>query len=316
MSQDNLLGDHLRARRELVTPESVGLPGSGVRRVAGLRREEVALLAGISADYYLRLEQGRDRNPSLQVLESLARVLLLDEAATAYLLGLATERPRPSRRRPRREVVPAGIQQLLGVIDLPAFVEGRYFDVLAANDLARALSPNLQVGQNRLRAMFLDPAEQALYPDWEHATTRMVAGFRESVGNDTDDPGFVQLVGELSLASDRFRRLWARHDVATLEGAPTRLHHPQVGELLLRREKLAVGGTPGQLLVVYHAQAGTESAEKLGLLGSLLASPAVDTSADPAADPAADRGADPSLPAYFADDRERVAHDIDDGAGG
>lgn len=269
-----MLGDYLRARRELVQPESVGLLVNGVRRVAGLRREEVAMLAGISSDYYLRLEQGRDRNPSPQVLEALARVLRLDRAATDYLLGLAA--PRPRRRRPRREVVPAGIRQLLEVVGLPAFVEGRYFDVLASNDLARALSPNLQVGQNRLRAVFLDPAERALYPDWEPATARLVAGFRESVGTDTDDPRFVQLVGELSLASERFRRLWARHDVQTREGMATRMRHPQVGELELSREKLAVSGTEGQMLVVYHAEPGSSSAEKMALLASLASSPAED----------------------------------------
>lgn len=264
-----MLGDYLRGRRELVQPDSVGLPAGGVRRVAGLRREEVAMLAGISSDYYLRLEQGRDRNPSIQVLEALARVLCLDQAATDYLLGLATPLPRHRRRRPRREIVPASIRQLLDVVGLPAFVEGRYFDVLAANSLAYALSPNLQEGQNRLRAVFLDPAEQALYPDWDEATARLVAGFRESVGTDADDPRFVQLVGELSLSSERFRQLWARHDVQTREGRPARMHHPQVGDLTVSREKLAIGGAEGQLLVAYHAQPGTSSAEKLALLAAL-----------------------------------------------
>src|SRR5450755_4413804 len=267
-----MLGDYLRARRELVHPDTVGLPAGGMRRVAGLRREEVAMLAGISSDYYLRLEQGRDRNPSTGVLEVLARVLRLDQAATDYLLSLAAPRPRHRRRRPKRDTVPAIIRQLLDVLSLPAFVEGRYFDVLAANGLARALSPNLQEGQNRLHAVFLDPAEQALYPDWDQATARMVAGFRESVGTDADDPRFVQLVGELSLSSERFRRLWARHDVQSREGMPARIHHPQVGDLTLSREKLAIGGAEGQLLAVYHAQPGTSSAEKLGLLAS-LASP-------------------------------------------
>jgi transcriptional regulator with XRE-family HTH domain len=274
VSENNLLGDYLRARRELVPPESVGLPVHGVRRVAGLRREEVAMLAGISSDYYLRLEQGRDRNPSIQVLEALARVLGLDQAAADYLLSLATPRPRHRQRRPRRETVPAGVRQLLDVLGLPAFVEGRYFDVLAANSLARALSPNLQAGQNRLRAVFLDPAEQALYPDWDQATARLVAGFRESVGTDTDDPRFVQLVGELSLSSERFRQLWARHDVQSREGMPARLHHPQVGDLTLSREKLAISGTGGQMLVIYHAQPGTGSAEKMALLASLASPPA------------------------------------------
>jgi transcriptional regulator with XRE-family HTH domain len=280
VSEKNMLGDYLRARRELIQPESVGLPVTGVRRVAGLRREEVAMLAGISSDYYLRLEQGRDRNPSVQVLEALARVLSLDQVATDYLLGLAAPRPRHRQRRPRRETVPAGIRQLLGVLGLPAFVEGRYFDVLAANDLARALSPNLQAGQNRLRAVFLDPVEQALYPDWDQATAGLVAGFRESVGTDADDPRFVQLVGELSLSSERFRRLWARHDVQSREGMPTRLHHPQVGDLTLSREKLSIGGAGGQLLVIYHAQPGSGSAEKLAILSSLAAPAAPVTAED------------------------------------
>ena len=127
MSDDpNTLGEYLRARRELVTPDSVGLPQFGVRRTPGLRREEVAMLAGISADYYLRLEQGRDRNPSVQVLESLARVLQLDETGTSYLLSLGREKPRRARRRPRKETVPAGVLKLLGTVGLPAFVEGRY----------------------------------------------------------------------------------------------------------------------------------------------------------------------------------------------
>lgn len=221
MSEDNLLGEFLRARRELVRPDCVGVPVNGTRRVAGLRREEVALLAGISSDYYLRLEQGRDRNPSVQVLEALAGVLQLDQTATEYLLSLAGPRPRNRRRRPKKEIVPIGIRQLLEVIGLPAFVEGRYFDVLAANSLAMVLSPNLRVGENRLRAVFLDPAERALYPDWDQATARLVAGFRESVGTDTDDPRFVQLVGELSLSSEKFRQLWARHDILPRAGAPT-----------------------------------------------------------------------------------------------
>lgn len=273
-----MLGDYLRARRELVRPDSVGLPAGGVRRVAGLRREEVALLAGISSDYYLRLEQGRDRHPSVQVLEALARVLQLDEAATDYLLGLAAPQPRHRRRRPRRETVPAGTRQLLGALGLPAFVEGRYLDVLAANDLARALSPSIETGQNRLRSVFLDPAEKALYLDWDQVTAHLVAAFRTSVGSDTDDQGFVQLVGELSLGSERFRQLWARHDVRPCEDVPARLDHPQVGKLDLSLQKLGIDGARGQTLVIYHAAPGTDSAEKLALLGSL----AVPAAPDPA----------------------------------
>jgi transcriptional regulator with XRE-family HTH domain len=267
----NSLGEYLRARRELVTPEDVGLPQFGIRRVPGLRREEVAMLAGISADYYLRLEQGRDRNPSVQVLESIARVLQLDDAGTAYLISLGADKPRRTRRRPRKEIVPPGIAKLIDTLGLPAFVEGRYFDVLAVNRLATALSPRLTVGRNRLRDVFLDPAEQALFPGWEQATAHLVAGFRESVGTDTDDPRFIELVGELSLGSERFRRLWARHDVLPRESAPVTLDHPQVGRLSLHREKLAVTGARGQMLAIYHAEPGTADAEKLGLLASFQA---------------------------------------------
>lgn len=265
----NPLGDFLRARRELVTPEAAGIPVVGVRRVLGLRREEVAMLSGISADYYLRLEQGRDRNPSPQVLEAIARVLQLDELTTTYLLGLVAEKPRRARRS-RREVVPPGILALLDTLPMPAFVEGRYLDVLAANALAGALSPRFAVGHNRLRDFFLDPAEQHFFPDWEQATAYLVAGFRQSVGTDTDDPRFVELVGELSIASPRFTQLWARHDVAPRQGAVVRFDHPQVGELVVNREKLTVSGSDSLTLVIYHAGTGTESAEKLALLGATV----------------------------------------------
>ncbi|MEV4575829.1 helix-turn-helix transcriptional regulator [Nonomuraea jabiensis] len=270
MSESNLLGDYVRARRELVTPEQVGIPVSGVRRVPGLRREEVAMLAGISADYYLRLEQGRDRNPSAQVLEAIARVLRLDDDATAYLLRLGAGKPRRHRRRPRKETVPPGVVQLVATLPLPAYVEGRYFDVLAANALATALSPRLVAGANRLRDVFLDPAEQALHPYWEGAAAGMVAGFRESVGTDTDDPRFIELVGELSLASPLFSRLWARHDVEACEGASKHIDHPQVGGLRLNRERLGVGGASGQTLVVFHPDPGTDDADKLALLASAM----------------------------------------------
>jgi transcriptional regulator with XRE-family HTH domain len=287
--ETNALGEYLRARRELVTPDSVGIPQFGIRRVPGLRREEVAMLAGISADYYLRLEQGRDRNPSAQVLESLARVLQLDEAGAAYLLSLGIDKPRRPRRRVRKETAPPGIRKLLGTITLPAFVEGRYLDVLAANPLAAAISPRLRTGRNRLRDVFLDPAEQALFPEWEGATAALVAGFRDSVGTDTDDPRFIELVGELSLASARFRRLWARHDVALRRGASLTLDHPQVGELNLNREKLEIGGSAGQMLVIFHADPGTVDAEKLGLLASYQAEAVRSPSADAEAPPLSSR---------------------------
>ncbi|MEW2144484.1 helix-turn-helix transcriptional regulator [Micromonospora vinacea] len=264
----NELGAFLSARRALVTPEQAGIPHGGVRRVPGLRREEVAMLAGLSADYYLRLERGRDRNPSVQVLESIARVLQLDEEHLAYLLTLVSESARKRRRRSRRETVPPGALKLLGSLVQPAFIEGRYFDILASNSLAQALSPGLVAGGNQLRDLFLNPAEQALHPEWENITECFVANLRQAVGTDIDDPRFIELTGELSLASARFRQLWARHEVRGQRGTPIRFNHPQVGELTLNRERLSIGGADGLMLVVYHADAGSGDADKLSLLAS------------------------------------------------
>jgi transcriptional regulator with XRE-family HTH domain len=270
----NHLGGYLRARRELVTPEQAGLADGGRRRVPGLRREEVAMLAGISVDYYLRLERGRDRNPSVQVLESIARVLQLDDEHVSYLLGLVADKPRRTRRRPRRETVPAGTVKLLPTLPHPAFVEGRYFDILAANAMAVALSPRLSAGGNQLLDVFLDPAERSLHLDWDGTTECYATSLRQSVGTDTDDQRFIELIGELSLASPRFRALWNRHDVSTQRPGSVPFDHPQVGELRLYRERLAISGTDGISLVIYHPEAGSADAEKLALLGSSALRPA------------------------------------------
>jgi transcriptional regulator with XRE-family HTH domain len=275
MSDDdraNLLGGYLRARRALVTPEQAGLPAGANRRVTGLRREEVAMLAGISADYYLRLERGRDKNPSPQVLRSLARVLRLDELEQEYLLGLAAPHPGPQRRR-KPEHVPARLHQLLASVQVPAFVEGRAFDVLASNRLAVALSPRLQPGHNRLRSLLLDPEEQAFQQDWTRSAEGFIAAFRKSIGDDTGNPRFVELAGELALSSERFRTLWARHDVRRLEGGTTTVNHPVVGELHLHRDKLPVDDV---LLVLYYADQDSESDERLRLLASMAQTSAGD----------------------------------------
>ncbi|MFJ2954368.1 helix-turn-helix transcriptional regulator [Streptomyces sp. NPDC087270] len=270
----NRLGGYLRARRELVSPAQAGLPPGGNRRVPGLRREEVALLAGISADYYLRLERGRDKNPSVQVLESLARVLGLDDVERTYLLGLAAARPRAPRRK-RPEQVPARVHQLLAQLPFPAFVEGRAFDVLASNPMAVAFSPRLRPGHNRLRSLFLDPEEQAFQQDWTKAAAGFIAALRTTIGDDTDNPRFVEIVGELALASQRFRTLWARHDVRNLDGGTATVHHPVVGELRLHRDKLPIEDV---ILVVYYPDKDSDSDEKLRLLAA-LAHP--DTTAHP-----------------------------------
>jgi transcriptional regulator with XRE-family HTH domain len=262
-SRDNALGAFLRARRARVTPEQAGLPGGGARRVPGLRREEVALLAGISADYYLRLERGRDRHPSVQVLESIARVLRLDDEHLAHLLSLVAEVPRHRARPAGTSTPPDGARKLLHSLTQPAFIEDRYFDILDSNSAARALSPALSAGGNQLRDLFLDPAEQALHPEWESVTECFVANLRQAVGTDVDDPRFVALTRELSMASPRFRRLWARHEVRGQRGTPIRFDHPRVGEFTLNRERLAIGGADGLMLIVYHADAGSTDAQKL-----------------------------------------------------
>ncbi|MFE9849467.1 helix-turn-helix transcriptional regulator [Streptomyces sp. NPDC005576] len=275
---DNRLGTYLRARRELISPEQAGIPPGGNRRVPGLRREEVALLAGISPDYYLRLERGRDKNPSAQVLASLARVLRLDDVERTYLLGLSAARPRTPRRK-RPEHVPARVHQLLAHLKIPAFVEGRAFDVLASNPMAVALSPRLRPGRNRLLSLLLDPEEQAFHEDWPKATADFVAALRTTIGDDIDNPRFVELVGELALSSQRFRALWARHDVRDLGGGTTTVHHPVVGELRLHRDKLPVDDV---ILVVYYPDRGSDSDEKLRLLASLAHAPSEPEQSGPA----------------------------------
>ncbi|GIF72670.1 helix-turn-helix transcriptional regulator [Asanoa siamensis] len=274
MDKGNELGDFLRAHRERITPEEVGLgPGVGVRRVPGLRREEVAMLAGISSDYYLRLEQGRDRHPSVQVLDALARVLRLDTDAAAYLVGLS----RPTSRAAARPgaastAIPQSIRFLLDELTSPAFVQTRWLDVLLANRMALALSPNLSPGVNRLRAVFLDPAERAFHRDWPEAVAHAVAGLRADATGHGDDLALTSLVGELSLKSAEFRQLWARHDVRRPEARFSLMRHPEVGDLDLYGDKLTIAGTDGLVLCVYHAEPGSESARSLSLLGSLAAS--------------------------------------------
>ena len=190
VDRENLIGEYLRARRELIQPAEVGLPRlTGRRRVPGLRREEVAMLAGVSADYYVRLEQGRDQHPSAQVLDALARALQLDDDAIAHLHSLAAPAVRRRRRpSPRPERVPAAILQLIASWhETPAYVYG-HMDVLAANPLATALAPYYTPGENLVRATFLDPRLRDRYEDWHRAAATVVAALRALVGPDADDP--------------------------------------------------------------------------------------------------------------------------------
>jgi transcriptional regulator with XRE-family HTH domain len=273
MAHENPLGEYLRARREIVRPEDVELPGnSNRRRVPGLRREEVALLAGVSNDYYVRLEQGRDQHPSAQVLDALARALQLDPDATAHLHRLAAPSARRRRKSSRPEKVSASILRLIATwSQTPAYVYGRYMDVLAANPLATAVAPYHAVGENLVRAAFLDPRVRDMYGDWEAVTETTVAGLRAQVGPDVDDPRLNELVGELSVRSERFRELWARHDARPKRSGTSRLDHPQVGPIELSYEKLPIPDSNCQTLVIYHAEPGSRSAQALTLLATAAA---------------------------------------------
>jgi transcriptional regulator with XRE-family HTH domain len=263
------LGSYLRARRELVRPADVGLADGERRRVPGLRREEVALLAGISSDYYMRLEQGRDRHPSPQILDALARVLLLDDDATKHLYSLALPRPRTRVRKPAGRV-PAGLAQFVeNQTANPALVHNRYMDVLVANSLATALSPWYCKGTNLLRAAFLTDEVRNFYTDWEERARGVVAGLRTLAGPEVDDPYLAELVGEVALRSDEFRRIWARHDVRPRTSGISTLRHPQLGDVTLNFEKLEVMGTQGHVLVMYHAAPGSAGHEALDLLAKL-----------------------------------------------
>jgi len=269
MPATNVIGEYLRARRELVQPHEVGLPNLGRRRTPGLRREEVAMLAGVSADYYIRLEQGRDQHPSPQVLDALARVLQLDQDATTHLHGLA-QPPAPRRRRSSRpERPPEPIIELMrSWPTTPAYIFGRYLDVLAANPMASALAPWFTAGENLVKGAFLDPRRRELRPDWERSLGGTVAALRANVGPDIDDPRLTELIGELSLRSEEFRQLWARHDVRPKGSGTTVILHPQVGRLELSYTKFPIPETDRQTLSVYHAAPGSPSERALALLAT------------------------------------------------
>ena len=269
----NALGDYLRARRQQVRPEDVGLVPGARRRVAGLRREELAMLAGISAEYYLRLEVGRDKNPSAQVIEALARALRLDAQATRHLHYLATASG--SDISDPEAALAYAFADVIDQFLIPAALANRYLDVLAANSIARALSPEFTPGQNFLRWRLLDPAARELYVDWDEATASAVAGLRDLGGRSPEDPRMRGLTSELSAVSARFRELWARANVGYRLGT-LHLRHPQVGELYLCRNQLIIPHVPhavGQHVLIYRAEPGSDSARALEKLRS-LATPA------------------------------------------
>ncbi|WP_131097449.1 helix-turn-helix transcriptional regulator [Streptomonospora litoralis] len=266
------LGTFLSARRSVLLPEDVGLLTSGRRRVPGLRREEVALLAGVSTDYYMRLEQGRERHPSPQVVDALAHALRLDEDATDHLRRLANtdaSRPRRARRSPR--VDPELCRLLERWSGAAAFVLDGALDVLCRNRLATALHSDFSFEDNLARMTFLDPVAHRFYRNWDGTASAVVAELHRAAGITPDDPRLNEVVGELSVKSTGFRALWARHDVRGKTGAAKPLHHSEVGDLDVQYHSFTVNGAPGRQVVVYHAEPESPSEESLALLASLHA---------------------------------------------
>ncbi|MGU3654821.1 helix-turn-helix transcriptional regulator [Mycolicibacterium sp. A43C] len=266
------LGDFLRSRRASLGPADVGLVSVGQRRVPGLRREEVAQLAGVSIDYYIRLEQGRERSPSVQVVEALATALRLDDDAREHLFRLAGQAlPAPGPHVPDR-VDPALLQLMAAWPDNPALVYNRAYDVLAANAIAEALFGDFGAHGNLMTLVFNEPRAREFYADWPRIAANSVAGFRRNHGERPNDPRVVAVLTELLATSADFAQLWARHDVRGKSQDTKVFRHPEVGMVTLGLQTLAVRSAPGQELVVYQAAPGSPSADALKMLGSLAAS--------------------------------------------
>lgn len=260
------LSEFLRARRALVRPEDHGMP-AGARRTPGLRREEVAVLAKVSTDYYVRLEQGRERNPSPQVLRALAAALLLNDEEAAYLRALV-DPPQRGRTRPGQEYAGPQLLSLLDAwADTPALVYGRYLDLLAVNSLGEGLFSWLGSDTSLITAMFLNPNARDFYRDWAVIAQGCVAALR-AANPAPDDQRLQELVGELSVRSPDFAHMWARHEVRAKTASTKRFHHPLVGDLALGFETFSVNSAPGQYLVVYRAEPGTAAEQSLALIGS------------------------------------------------
>ena len=271
--------EFLASRRARITPEQAGLPNfGGTRRVAGLRRAEVAMIAGVSPDYYTRLERGNLSGVSDSVLDAIARALQLDDAERSHLHDLAraaNTSPRV-RRPPAKQQMRPGVQSLLDAMtDAPAFVRNGRLDILAANRLSQALYSPAFAGTarpvNLARFCFLGPAADEFYPDWNEAADTTVALLRTEAGRDPYDKALSDLVGELATRSDDFRTRWAAHNVRLHHTGVKRFHHPIVGRLDLAFEAMPLPADPGLTLTAYSATAGTPAGDALRLLASWAA---------------------------------------------
>lgn len=270
--------DFLSSRRARITPEQAGLPAyGGKRRVKGLRREEVAMLAGVSVDYYVRMERGNLASASESVLDALARALQLDEAERDHLFALARlAEDGPKRRRTPPVSVRPTVQHVLDAIsDAPAWVRNARHDIVAMNRLARALySPVLEDPRrpaNTTRFVYLDPAAQDFFVDWDRIANDAAAKLRLEAGRNPHDKALIELVGELSTQSEVFRQRWASHDVRFHRSGQKRLRHPVVGQLDLDYESMELPSEPGLTLNVYTAPPESPTADALKMLASWAA---------------------------------------------
>jgi transcriptional regulator with XRE-family HTH domain len=286
MTDRNEIRDFLITRRARITPEQAGLPAyGGNRRVPGLRREEVAMLAGVSVDYYTRLERGNARGASDTVLDALARALHLDEAERAHLFDLirAANTPPPPRRPARQQIRPA-IQRILdSMTTTPAYIRNGRMDILTANPLGKALYAPVFASPaqppNLARFLFLDPGAAEFFTEWDRHAQETVAMLRTEAGRAPYDPALSRLIGELSTRSETFRTMWAAHNVRFHRTGTKHLHHPVVGDLTLAYEALDLAADSGLRISAYSAEPGSPSSDALTLLASWTATPG---HADPA----------------------------------
>ncbi len=275
------VSEFLRTRRDRITPEQAGLLSGGRRRVSGLRREEVAMLAGMSVDYYAKMERGNLAGVSIEVLEALARALRLDEAETEHLHDLARGAGTPPvrRRAPVREpIVRPSLQRFLDTITgTPTWVRNRQMDIVATNPLARALlAPILDdpsARGNNARFTFFNPAARIFYPEWEQGVRSMVASLRSEAGRNPHDKDLTNLIGELVTRSDDFRLRWAAHDVQYHRTGVKRIYHPEVGDLEFTYEAFDLPDSPGWSMYACTVAVGSPTEERIALLASLAATP-------------------------------------------
>jgi transcriptional regulator with XRE-family HTH domain len=278
MDNRDAVSAFLRSRRDKITPEQAGLPTYGQRRVPGLRRAEVATLAGVSVEYYTRLERGNLKGVSDSVLDALAQALRLDDTERMYLYDLARAAgPAPQARASRQQEVrptvrPSVARIIEGMPELAAFVMNDRLDALAANPLGRALYSEMYAdptcGANVARFAFLNPAARRFYTDWERMARFAVGALRIEAGKSPYDRELSNLIGELSIRSDAFRVMWGSHDVHVFRDSTKRLNHPLVGDLELDQETMSLPDESGLSVVVYSAPPGSAAEDGLKLLAS------------------------------------------------